>query len=445
MEEEGAQQAALLAGGPAWGSLVHLPQHSVRLVERLELVLGVVGLRHVLPQLDATGRGHLMAIDELHEGRLAGAVGAHQRHVVASVQREAHALVHEVVAIGLCHVVDLHDHIARARRLREAEVHLLRGLRQHDELFFDLLELLHALLDLAGLGGFVAEALDEGLDVGDVALLGGALRTQLLEVVLALLQIARVVTGIGHEALVLERRDVAHASVHERAVVADQQHGPVVGGQEGLEPLDALKVEVVGGLVEQQEVGMAQQQLRERDAHLPAARELLGRLVEVLDGKAEAAEDLTGACLKLVAAKALEAVLRGAVALEQAVEVNVVSGIGNLVLHLGDALLELADLGGGIDHLGQGRLLARELGLLLQVSNGRVAGEAYRARVGALLPHENLEQRRLASAVGTHEAPPLAGIELQGCGRVENTAAEGLFDLVCEGNQRRSLAHCMVS
>ena len=64
--------------------------------------------------------------------------------------------------------------------------------------------------------------------------------------------------------------------LHERAVVADEDDRALVGTQEPLEPRDRLEVEMVGRLVEQQHVGLAKQQLREREPHLPAARELVG-------------------------------------------------------------------------------------------------------------------------------------------------------------------------
>ena len=206
---------------------------------------------------------------------------------------------------------------------------------------------------------------------------------------------------------------MAHAGVHEGAVVAHEEHGAVVGGEEPLEPLDALEVEVVGGLVEEQQVGMAQQQLGERDAHLPPARELAGRLVEVSHGKAQAAQDLLGAGVQLVSAEALVAVLRHAVALEQGVELRPVLCLGDLGLHIGEAVLERADLVGRVDDLGKRALLAREVRLLLEVADGGVTGERDGALVRALLAHQDLEKRGLAGAVGAHEAPPLARVELE--------------------------------
>ena len=52
-----------------------------------------------------------------------------------------------------------------------------------------------------------------------------------------------------------------HTGVHKGAVVGDYQHGAVVGGDEAAQPLDTFEVEVVGGLVEQQDVGMTEEQL----------------------------------------------------------------------------------------------------------------------------------------------------------------------------------------
>ena len=41
--------------------------------------------------------------------------------------------------------------------------------------------------------------------------------------------------------------------------MGDEKHCAVVGREEVLEPLDALEVEMVGGLVEQEQVGVAEQ------------------------------------------------------------------------------------------------------------------------------------------------------------------------------------------
>ncbi len=107
------------------------------------------------------------------------------------------------------------------------------------------------------------------------------------------------------------------AGVHERSVVADDQDGSLVAGNEAAEPLNALEVEVVGGLVEEQQIGMAEEELGERDPHLPSARELGAGLIEVRDGKPEAREDLPRVALEFVASEPLKSILDLAVLCEQ--------------------------------------------------------------------------------------------------------------------------------
>ena len=67
-------------------------------------------------------------------------------------------------------------------------------------------------------------------------------------------------------------RDDGH--VEEKAVVRNQHEGVRIGFQIRFQPVARFEIEVVGRLVEQQQIGLFEQQLGERDAHLPAAGEL---------------------------------------------------------------------------------------------------------------------------------------------------------------------------
>ena len=111
--------------------------------------------------------------------------------------------------------------------------------------------------------------------------------------------------------------------MHERAVEV---------AQEALEPDDRLEVEVVGRLVEQQRVGLHEQDARECDAHLPTARQLAHVVVDRLRPKAQAGQDLTGARLERVAAQLVEARLRHAEALDQLVEFVDARRVGHRML-----------------------------------------------------------------------------------------------------------------
>ncbi len=83
-----------------------------------------------------------------------------------------------------------------------------------------------------------------------------------------LLQVGGVVALVPIGPAAVQLQDPAGHVVEEVPVVGDRHDGAGVLRQVLLQPGDALRVQVVGGLVEQQQVGRLQQQLAERD---PAA------------------------------------------------------------------------------------------------------------------------------------------------------------------------------
>ena len=388
-------------------------------------MLRIVRDAHVHAELARALARRLLAQQQLEQRRLAGAVGAHQGDAVAAVEREVGVLVERLAAKALGETFELDDHIAGTRRVGELEVHVLVALGQDHELAFDLLDAAHALLGLSRLGGLVAELIHEHLHVGDLALLGRALGAHLLEVVLALLEIRAVVARIGGDAAVLERRDVVHAGVHEGAVVGDDEHGALIGGDEAAQPLDAFEVEVVRRLVQKQDVRVAQEQLGERDAHLPAAGELRAGLIEIRGLETQAGENLARVALELVPAQTLETVLDVAVLIEKgARDVPALPRLGDFQLQLLSALAHRFDLDGGVhDLLDDGRI-GGEFGLLLQISHVRVLGERDRPGIGAVDAHDDLEQRGLTRAVGPHKRVALARVDLQRGAREERACAK---------------------
>ena len=124
-------------------------------------------------------------------------------------------------------------------------------------------------LGLAGLGRHPhpLQLALEGAAAGLVlALLAG-------QALLLLLQPRRVV-ALEREALAaIELEDPLGDVVEEVAVVGDRDDGARVVPEELLQPVDRLGVEVVGRLVEQQQVGAAQQQPAQGDAAPLAAGE----------------------------------------------------------------------------------------------------------------------------------------------------------------------------
>ncbi len=73
---------------------------------------------------------------------------------------------------------------------------------------------------------------------------------------LTLLQIAFVPAAEhrGHVLREVQFEDTSHAARQELPVMADQYHSPAKVADEALEPVQPVEIEIVGGLVEQDQV-----------------------------------------------------------------------------------------------------------------------------------------------------------------------------------------------
>ena len=193
-----------------------------------------------------------------------------------------------MVAVALGDPLALrHDASARLG-LGKAEVDALLFGRDLDPL--DLLQFLDAALYLLRLGRLVAEAVDEGFQLLDAVLLVLVGRLQLRAPLVLLQLVTGEAAGIEVQALVPQLGDLANADIQEIAVVRHQHERVRIGAEVLLQPVAGFQVEMVGRLVQQQQIGLFQQQLGERDAHLPAAGKLLGALLPLALRKPEPGE-----------------------------------------------------------------------------------------------------------------------------------------------------------
>ena len=149
------------------------------------------------------------------------------------------------------------------------------------------------------------------------------------------------------------------------------------------EPLGRLDIEVVGRLVEQEQVWRADEQFGERDAGAPAAGEFAGPLVDVLLPEAEAGQDLVDLGLDAVAASGLEAGQHLGVAVDQAAKLVVGQGLAvpagavaaEPLLDLGGLVLQGQEIGVGGEHLVPEGALVDDAGILRQVPDGPAVGK----------------------------------------------------------------------
>ena len=193
--------------------------------------------------------------------------------------------------------------------LREFEVDGLLFLRNFDALH--PFEFLDAALHLLGLGGRVAEAVDEHFELLDPLPLVLVSRFDLGAPRRLFLQVLLVIAGVEVNPLVPDLDDLLHRDVEKKAVVRDQHTCVRIIVQVFFQPVAGLEVQVIGGLVEQQQVGLFQQQLSQGDAHLPAAGEFFRAAMPIGGGKSQTAQHHSRLRFKRISVAVLELGVNG--------------------------------------------------------------------------------------------------------------------------------------
>ncbi len=226
---------------------------------------------------------------------------------------------------------------------------------------------------------------------------------------LALLQVRGVAAAVGVDLLLREVQfdDAADRAGQELAVVADQDRAGAQAGDELLQPGQAVQVEVVGGLVQQEDVVAGEQQRGEGGAGGLAAGQGRHRLVEA-DGQAELGGRLRGAFVEVGGAEGEPALQGGGVRV------------------VGSRPFRDQRLGGGV----QGGLGGRDAGaaaeegayglpraavrLLREVADGGGGrAEAQPALLRGVQPGQQAQQGGLAGAVGADQADHVPGRDHQ--------------------------------
>ena len=207
---------------------------------------------------------------------------------------------------------------------------------------------------------------------------------------------AAEVARIGIDAAVVDMQHAPDHGIEEIAVVRDDEQGAGVGLQPALQPEHGVEIEVVGGLVEQQQLRRAHQRSGEIGAHAQSARELRDGAVDVGRREAETVEQPRSA-----AAGGIRAAMS---------EFGVQSGLRDAVtgrFRRCQCALGRTQRGIAVDHMLDDRLL-RVRQLLRHRGDGEGRRALELAAVGRELALQQGEQRRFAAAVPADHADLLA-------------------------------------
>ena len=104
-----------------------------------------------------------------------------------------------------------------------------------------------------------------------------------------------VVARVLEHRLLFDMNDFIHHRVKEVSVVGDQNQSALIALEPLLQPNNRIKIEVVGGFIEQQKVGAADQRLGQVKAHAPAAREIAHRAFKLFVAETQTVQQAGGA------------------------------------------------------------------------------------------------------------------------------------------------------
>ena len=286
-----------------------------------------------------------------------------------------------------------HGALSAAGRLGEAEFDRCFGVLGGRKAF-DAGQLLDALLGLGCLAGLSAEAVDEILEVLDLALLVFVSGEVLLVAGFFLEEVVVVVAAVAVEMLPRDFHDAVADGVEESAVVGNDEQRAGVGREMALEPTECFEVEVVGRLIKHEKIGFHDEQAGEVGAHDPSAAHGAGGDVEVGLAEGEAGENAFGFGFEVVTVVLDEGgdgfVMFGRVFARESAKGGIGLGHGR---GCAGGELEHGFFSGGCAFLGE-------------EADGASALEIDRAFVGGIVAEDEGEEGRCSEASAKRVRPP---------------------------------------
>ncbi len=228
----------------------------------------------------------------------------------------------------------------------------------------------------------------------------------LREPLFLLLEPARVVAFPRNTRTTIELEDPARDVVEEVPVVRDRDHGAVVVLQVPFEPGDRLRVEVVRRLVEQEQIGLAEQEPAQRDPAPFASTQL--RHVGVGRRKSQRVHRDLELTVEVPTADVVDLVLQIGLLGEELVEVGV--GLAHRVAHLLETVEEVLGARHTFDDVAQHVLVGIEPGLLGQEPDGEARRDPAFTLVAVVFSGDDAQQGRLPRAVQAQHADLRPGV-----------------------------------
>ena len=205
----------------------------------------------------------------------------------------------------------------------------------------------------------------------------------------------------------VELQDAGRQALQEASIVGDEEQGPGEVLEEALEPINGVDVQMVGGLVQQQQVRLPHQGLGEQHPPLETARQGVERGVAI---QAQARDDPLGALLDGPAAPLLEGLLDP----RQTVQVFL-AGVGPEPV--GETVVlrhQVAQIPQPLGHQVEDARIRMAGDLLGEPGDAHPLPRTHGARIRRDLARDQPEQGGLARPVAPDETDPLPLLDRKG-------------------------------
>ena len=195
--------------------------------------------------------------------------------------------------------------------------------------------------------------------------------------------------------------------------MGNQNKGMLVILQEFGEPFDVLHVQIVGGLVEQQNLGVLQEQLRQQHLAALTATKLAHVLIEADTAQAEAVSKFFNLAVQGIKAGMLQLRLDFAHSVHHFIHFlrSSITHFFVIIQHL--LLLFIKSIKGGVQHLANGHPLLQGA-LLIQIAHSGLARPLHLAIIGQHVARNDIQKGGFTFAVSTDQAYMLAPLQLEG-------------------------------
>ncbi len=214
--------------------------------------------------------------------------------------------------------------------------------------------------------------------------------------------IGRIVTAKVIEFGIDQFPDFAGDLIEKKPVVADEQERAWPARESCLEPFSRLDIEVIVRLVENHQLGLFEQQVRQHQSVLLATTERLRGAIEPGLGESQALQGAFDAVLPAVRITVLQSSLQVVEMFKQPFMFARLRALRKLMRDIFGFFGQGNDVSNRFGRHAPQRIGGGKRGMLLQIADrGRSVGRDA-ATVGGLLASQDAQQRRLAGTVGTH-------------------------------------------